>query len=103
MSKQRMPQRLRPVVKYLEGVLVNEKAPERLRFQAAERLCDLFLEGERGKRERAIAIARAEARVEAAALAQTAQSTPEPVREPSSAAMNTAVDVKAYLAQFTGK
>ena len=75
MAKQRMPQRLRPVVRYLEGVISNEKAPERLRMQAAERLCELFLESERGKREREVQIARAEARAAEAEAALAGVST----------------------------
>jgi len=110
MSKQtvRTPQRIIKLTRYLESVLTNEKAPDRLRMQAAERLCELFLETERGKRERAVAALRADARVELARLEKTAQGTAQTDESLKQAAeaqeQATAVDSKAemqaYLSQF---
>jgi hypothetical protein len=75
--KVRTPQRIVKLIRYLESVLTNDKAPERLRMQAAERLTELFLETERGKRERQIAALRADARVEAARLLQAGEGIKE--------------------------
>jgi len=107
--KVRTPQRIVKLTRYLESVLTNDKAPERLRMQAAERLTELFLESERGKRERQIAIARADARVEQARVIAEGASTPESLTEEPDAtavphaALDAKAEVDAYLQRTIGK
>lgn len=69
------------------------------------RLSEIYLEHDRSCERREIACARAEARVEAAALSQTAQGTPEATQadsEPDLAA-KPGSDVKATVAEYLAK
>jgi hypothetical protein len=110
MKKVRTPQRLVAVTKYLTEVMQDEKASTRLRMTAAERLCELFLEGERGKRERQIAIARADSRAQQAAGEKTGIGTIETLTEATQSPNGGVVEptearaqMDAYLLRTIGK
>lgn len=88
MSKQRMPQRLIPVVRFLESVLKDERATMRMKMEAAGRLSDLMLSAERTKERAAVAMERAQARAREAEQGKASPEAPdEPTGQPDAMAL----------------
>ena len=106
--KHRLPRRYDAVTKTLRELM--ETGNNRVKESAAMRLSEIYLEHDRSCERKEIARARAESRLEIAALEKAGVSTPESVEQPAEsvdagATMSTDIktQVDAYLLRTIGK